>query len=100
GEIRLSPILPALAPPLPAQSPLVRLLWFHTFSGIYESAVSAGAAVEAQYLLGVPLSLNIVPPTATLKGVEASALTETGYFAGALLGASQPSAPLSPAETK
>jgi hypothetical protein len=35
-----------------------------------------------QYVLGFPFSLNMVPPTATLKGVEAIALTEMGLVAG------------------
>src|SRR5690242_8660047 len=43
-------------------------------------------------------SLNSVPPTAILKGVEARPLTPCCVPEGAL-GESQPAAPLSPAET-
>src|SRR5258708_25345974 len=42
----------------------------------------------------------MVPPSATLNAVDASKFTEIGFVAGGLEGSSQPSAPLSPVETK
>src|SRR5215469_2880492 len=57
-------------------------------------------AVDSQYLLVLPFSLNIVPPTATLNAVEARKFTDIGFVAGATLGSSQDVAPLSPEETK
>src|SRR5258707_7172554 len=100
------PESPELAPPLPAErlalapQVVVLQLSFHTSSGMYERAVSATGAVDPQYLLSCPPSLNMVPPTATLKGVEASKFTDSGKVAAGEPGSSQPAAPLSPVETR
>ena len=59
-------------------------LSFQTFSGIYEFTDSpvVGLLVDFQYVLGFAVSLNCVPPTATVNGVDASIFTEAGGFAG------------------
>ena len=52
-------------------------------------------------MLSLPCSLNIVPPTATAKGVEASPLTAKPPLATAsALGLSHPAAPESPDATR
>src|SRR5262249_43138407 len=52
---------------------------FHTFSGIGEIADPYVAPFdEDQYWLGTPCSLNCVPPTAMLYGLDARMLTESG----------------------
>ncbi len=53
-----------------------------------------------QYVLSCPFSLNMVPPTATVYGVDASMLTEAGWLACvAVFGLSHPAEPESPAAT-
>ena len=54
--------------------------------------------VELQYVDGEAVSLNCVPPTPTLYGVEARPLTAAPVPVVALP-PSQPAAPLSPEET-
>src|SRR6478735_5385376 len=72
----------ALAPPPVAHRPALRphcagvQLSFHTFSGMYESAVTRTFVLELQYLLVLLPSLNSVPPTATVNGVDAGMLTD------------------------
>src|ERR1700674_3330624 len=63
-------------------------------------AVSVTGGADPQYLLSCPPSLNMVPPTATLKGVEARKFTDSGKAAAGEPGSSQPAAPLSPVETR
>src|SRR6266849_6580847 len=93
-------MFPALAPPLPAARLVVGLLSLQTSSGTYEMADSCTGGSVPQYLLVCPPSLNMVPPTATLNGVDARRLTEMGCVAGGEEGSAQPSAPLSPVDTK
>ena len=73
-------------------------------------ADAIGLLFEAfQYVDGEAVSLNSVPPTATLYGVEASPFTPYPWLAGWVLSApalvaeyatSQPAEPLSPMATK
>ena len=58
-----------------------------------------GSLFEFQYVVQVLYCLKSVPPTAALKGVEASPFTFSPYCAG-LPGSSQPAEPLSPDDTK
>src|SRR5215470_4591912 len=59
------------------------------------------ALVEFQNVFWVPASSKSVPPTATLKGVEAVPLTAMPLVAlDSLFGSSQPAEPLSPEETE
>src|SRR5216683_6373699 len=57
-----------------------RQLSFQTFSGMYDLADPpvVGSLEVFQYVLEFAESLNCVPPTATVKGVEASRLTDAG----------------------
>src|SRR5258708_36460471 len=73
-------------------------LSFHTISGIGPSADDKSALLPAAQKIPAP-SLNSVPPTATLFGVEARPLTARIVPTAALL-ASQPAAPVSPVLTK
>src|SRR5215471_3151211 len=76
---------------------------FQGISGMYPIADSCLPAllVEFQKVFCVPASSKSVPPTATLKGVEAVPLTAIPFVAlFSLLGSSHPAEPLSPAETE
>src|SRR2546423_282450 len=96
-----------LPPPVdhrPASVPQVDgvQLSFQTFSGIYDKADprSIGLFVALQYLLSWPCSLNMVPPIATVYGLDASTFTEGPKISGVTEGSSQPAEPESPDETR
>ena len=68
-----------------------RILRTHRFRGSF---------VAFQYVLGPAVSLNCVPPTATVKGVEARRLTDApSPEACTVFGLAHPSGPLSPEAT-
>src|SRR6185503_18193175 len=73
-------------------------LSFHTISGIGPSADERSGLLPAAQKIPAP-SLNSVPPTAMLFGVEAIPLTAWMVPTGAVF-ASQPAAPVSPVLTK
>ena len=78
-------------------------LSFHAVSGMYPVADASVPVVfaEFQYLAFAPPSLNCVPPTATLLGVDASPPTANPECAGRVSeGSSQSADPASPAATK
>src|ERR1700704_1527169 len=78
--------------------PPASALSFHTISGIGPNAEDRSALFAAAQKIPAP-SLNSVPPTATLLGVELKPLTACTVPIAALF-ASQPAAPVSPVLTK
>src|SRR5689334_22370595 len=95
ATLELGPPPPAAMLALLPQVAEVQLS-FQTFSGMYFNAVTGTDVLELQYVEERPFSLKIVPPTATLKGVDASTFTETGPVAVVSLKLSHPAAPVSP----
>src|SRR5581483_4047675 len=93
----LAPPPPANMVPVPQTEPVQ--FAFHTSSGIYDTADSNAVPFEeTQYV--PPVSLNCVPPTATVYGDDARTFTESARVDDvSVFGSSHPAEPESPDET-